>query len=72
MSTSRGNHYFLTGGTGDLGRELIPRLLGDDPSARITILIRASERDHLQRRLEATLRYVRYFHPAFCADRGKV
>ena len=69
MSTSPGNHYFLTGGTGDLGRELIPRLLGDDPSARITILIRASERDHLQRRLEATLRYVRYFHPAFCADR---
>ena len=69
MSTSLGNHYFLTGGTGGLGRELIPRLLADDPSARLTILIRAAGPDHMRRRLEATLRYVRHFYPGFYADR---
>ena len=63
MHTSEPNHYFVTGGTGGLGSELIPRLLARDPGARLTLLIRASGPEHLRGRLEEVLRYVRYFHP---------
>lgn len=34
-------HIFLTGATGVLGRELVPRLLREHPGARLTVLLRS-------------------------------
>jgi thioester reductase-like protein len=62
-------HYFLTGGTGGLGAELIPRLLQAQPTARITALVRARDIAHARLRMEQTFRYVRHYHPGFDASR---
>lgn len=65
MVNSKLPHYFLTGGTGGLGAELIPRLLRAQPDARITALVRANDLAHAQLRMELIFRYVRYSHPGF-------
>ena len=62
-------HYFLTGGTGGLGAELIPRLLKARPDARITALVRASDLSHARLRMEQIFCYVRHYHPGFDASR---
>jgi thioester reductase-like protein len=69
MLGSGHNHYLLTGGTGGLGSELIPRLLAHDPGARLTVLIRSTGAAHARARLGEVLSYVRCFYPGFDASR---
>lgn len=71
MASSKHPNYFLTGGTGGLGAELIPRLLKAQPDARITALVRANDLAHAQLRMELIFRYVRHYHPGFDASRVK-
>lgn len=40
MATPIRNSYFLTGATGALGREVLARLLAEDPRAEFTLLVR--------------------------------
>jgi thioester reductase-like protein len=69
VSASNIPHYFLTGGTGGLGAELIPRLLDAQPQACITALVRANDMAHAKLRMELVFRYVRHYHPGFDASR---
>jgi thioester reductase-like protein len=46
-------HIFLTGATGVLGRELVPRLLRDHPGARLTALLRPGPSGSVVDRLAA-------------------
>jgi thioester reductase-like protein len=41
MATPIRNSYFLTGATGALGREVLARLLAEDPRGEFTLLVRA-------------------------------
>ncbi len=58
------NHIFLTGGSGVLGLELIPRFLQQDRTEDITLLLRANEDDSLQCRLDRVKQYVQHWWPA--------
>lgn len=58
---TRPSHYFITGATGALGRELLPRVLREDPRARITLLVRAVDAEEANNRLQYVLRYLRTF-----------
>ncbi len=51
------NHIFITGATGALGSELIPRFLNSD-STRVTILVRASSEEELAIRRQKLLDYL--------------
>lgn len=44
-------HFFLTGGTGLIGRNLLPRLLRAFPESRVTLLVRGRDEDAAQERL---------------------
>jgi thioester reductase-like protein len=46
-------HILLTGATGVLGSELVPRLLRCHPGARLTLLLRPDESGSITRRLES-------------------
>jgi thioester reductase-like protein len=54
----RRNTWFITGGTGSLGREILPRIAAADPEARICLLLRAGDRSAVERRLDELCRYV--------------
>ena len=48
-------HIFLTGATGFVGRNLIPRILDDDPENKLTLLVRATTPTEGQQRVEESL-----------------
>ena len=50
------NTYFVTGATGVVGSAVCEQLLGM-PDARLIILARADDDEHLERRIEALARY---------------
>jgi thioester reductase-like protein len=52
-------HVFLTGVTGTIGSELVPRLLQDEGTS-VSLLIRADDEDDLRIRLDEMLVYWRY------------
>lgn len=62
-------HILMTGVTGALGREVLPRLLGADPEAEISVLIRPREGDSPEDRLSRVLRYVLNQNPGLSLDR---
>ncbi len=51
-------HFFITGGTGLVGRSLLPRLLKQFPASTITLLTRADSDEHAQHRLKAVAREI--------------
>ena len=51
------SHILITGATGALGSELIPRFLRD-PTARVTILLRAASAEELDVRRDKLLSYL--------------
>ena len=50
-----GKHIFLTGATGFVGSNLIPRILDDNPDNRLTLLVRATTPAEGQQRVEGSL-----------------
>jgi thioester reductase-like protein len=52
------NTWFITGSTGSLGREILPRIAAADPGARLCLLLRAEDRGAMERRLAELDRYV--------------
>jgi len=54
---------FLTGGTGILGREILPRLLHRFPFARVSVLVRAKNDEAAWERRRDLCRYLAIFHP---------
>ena len=46
-------HFFITGGTGLLGTNLIPRLLTNFPSSAITLLVRGESQSQVDQRVKA-------------------
>jgi thioester reductase-like protein len=55
--------YFITGGTGSLGREIVPRILVRDPSAAIMLLVRAQHDAELRDRMEELGSYLARYWP---------
>jgi thioester reductase-like protein len=55
--------YFVTGGFGSLGREVIPRLLSRDRSAEIAVLLRARDPREASARLGELGRYLDHYWP---------
>jgi thioester reductase-like protein len=53
--------WLITGGTGSLGREIIPRIAAADPGARLCVLVRAAGRAHIDQRLDELDRYVQTY-----------
>lgn len=51
-------HFFITGGTGFIGSNLIPCLLGQFPNARATVLIRAEDKQQAKSRHELLIRQI--------------
>jgi thioester reductase-like protein len=49
---------FVTGGTGLIGGEMIPRLLNNDGDGMVRVLIRARSDEEASARLDGTLRYL--------------
>ena len=47
-------HFFMTGGTGMVGAQLVPRLLKAFPGSTVTLLLRASSDESADSRLEET------------------
>jgi long-chain acyl-CoA synthetase len=58
------NHLFMTGATGGLGREVLPRVVRDFPAWRVTLLIRGRDQHHVAERLEEIRRYAEFYWPA--------
>jgi len=56
-------HTILTGATGTLGLELLPRLIHDDPGQQVTLLLRGQSMAAMQRRFERVRRYAQAFWP---------
>lgn len=50
--------YFITGGTGSLGREILPRILGADPAAEIALLLRGHSCDEIGSKFDEIGRYL--------------
>jgi long-chain acyl-CoA synthetase len=63
-------HIFLTGGTGILGQEILPRLLVRFPLATVSVLIRAGDDETAWTRRRALCRYLSVFHPQ--VDPGRI
>jgi long-chain acyl-CoA synthetase len=59
----KGNTIFITGLTGGLGREIAPRILLRDPSAELIALVRGDSDEHVARRREEVVRYLRAYWP---------
>jgi thioester reductase-like protein len=51
-------HFFITGGTGLVGRNLLPRLLKQYPGSTMTLLVRGEDDDDAQDRVRAIARQV--------------
>lgn len=68
----KARHILLTGGTGVLGRELVPRLLNNDSRDRITLLIRPRGGEPAESRLDEVKKYVLKGHPEAEVDRLEV
>jgi thioester reductase-like protein len=49
-------HFFMTGGTGLVGKNLIPRLLCTFPNSTITLLVRGEDEDEAQERTQTIAR----------------
>jgi thioester reductase-like protein len=62
--------YFVTGGLGSLGREVVPRILSRDRSAEIVLLVRARCDRDVRLRMEELCRYLRAYWPG--VDRTRV
>jgi thioester reductase-like protein len=62
-------HILLSGATGTLGLELLPRLLRQNPRPDVTLLLRAESRVACRRRLSAVKRYVRTYWPELDLNR---
>jgi thioester reductase-like protein len=62
-------HYFLTGGTGILGTEIVPRLLAKSPGCQVTLLVRCSETSGTESRLREVLDYVGHWWPGLDLSR---
>jgi long-chain acyl-CoA synthetase len=56
-------HWVLTGGTGIIGRELLPRLVRGHPERRITLLVRGGEAGRVGQARDELFRYVRHYYP---------
>jgi thioester reductase-like protein len=56
-------HVFVTGGTGSLAREIVPRLLRRDPQAKVTLLVRARDGSHAEERLRIVRAYIASYWP---------
>ena len=65
-------HYFLTGGTGGLGAELIPRLLRMHRGGRVTALVRADDLAHARLRMGRIFQYGQHYFPDFDGNRVEV
>jgi len=50
--------YLITGGTGSLGREILPRIMRADPSAEVAFLLRGKNRDEIGSKLDDVARYL--------------
>ena len=50
---AKAKHVLLTGATGVVGNQLVPRLLWTHPEARITLLLRGERPGDVARRFEA-------------------
>jgi thioester reductase-like protein len=57
-------HYFITGGTGILGTEIITQLVRRKQGAQVTLLIRAADQGGAEARLVELLKYTRYWNPS--------
>lgn len=53
-----GKHFFITGGSGQLGDDLVPRILRRIPDSTITLLIRAESDKHALERLRSIARRI--------------
>jgi thioester reductase-like protein len=62
--------YFITGGMGSLGREIVPRLLLCEGSAEVVLLVRARDDAELRTRLAELARYLACYWPA--VDRSRL
>jgi len=51
-------HFFITGGTGLVGKNLLPRLLHKFPGSTITLLVRGEDQEEANERTEAIAREV--------------
>ena len=49
--------FFITGATGSLGRELLPRLLAHEPDAQLVLLLRGTDRPEVEARLAELRRF---------------
>lgn len=67
------NVYFVTGGAGALGREIVGRLLCTDATSRVTLLLRARSELEADSRLDDIHRYVaKYFGVSAMRRLGRV
>src|SRR5512139_3514604 len=55
------NVWFITGATGSLGREILPRVAEADPGAEMVLLVRGADRAAVDVRLSELDRYLRTF-----------
>jgi long-chain acyl-CoA synthetase len=56
-------HIFVTGGTGILGQEILPRLLHRFPFSTVSVLVRAEDDEAAGKRRRDLFRYLAVFHP---------
>ena len=64
-----GNHYLITGATGAIAQEILPRLAVSDPDSEIVLLVRPKDGLDVSARLDAIHRHARTFHPGACLAR---
>ena len=55
------NVWFITGATGSLGREILPRISAADPQAEMVLLVRGADPEEVEHRLAELDRYVRSY-----------
>ncbi len=55
--------YFITGGLGSLGREIVPRILSREPRAEIVLLVRARDDAGVGLRMDELGRYLSTYWP---------
>lgn len=64
--------YLITGGLGQLGREIVPRLLAQDPAAELVLLVRARDHATLASRAGDLGRYLDTYWPGLDRTRVRV
>jgi len=55
------NVWFITGATGSLGREILPRVAAADPKAEMVLLVRGADDDAVEARVAELDRFVRNY-----------